>query len=161
MEMESKSNSDIHVGGVKDYSFEKQENKKNTFVRSESEDKQKKEFPNGRLALGIVLIVVSVFVGFQSLAALAVTDAIGATLGLTLSTTMFTCGIIAIVSRNIREPSVCRGIGIALSIVGIIAYFVKVEMFSDLKIWSFMVVLVGAFFAHCSFAIKSNNTKMK
>ena len=161
MAVESKNNSDIHVGAVKDYSFEKQENKNNTYACSKNEKKQKKEFPNGRLALGIVLIVIAVFVGFQSLAALAVTDVIGATLGLALSTTMFTCGIIAIVSRKIREPIVCRGIGIALSTAGIIAYFVKVEMFSDLKIWSFMVVLVGAFFAHCSFAIKSNNTKMK
>lgn len=161
MAVESKSNSDIQVGAIKDYSFEKQENKNNTYACSKNEKKQKKEFPNGRLALGIVLIVIAVFVGFQSFAALAASDTIGATLGFALSITMFTCGIMAIVNKETREPSVCRGIGIALSIAGIIAYFIKVEIFSDLKIWSFMAVLVGAFFTHCSLAIKSNNLKMK
>lgn len=123
------------------------------------EKSPRKEFPNGRLAMGIVLISVSAFVGIQVFAALIAGDSVGFIFGLILFTAMITCGILAIITRNSRDHIICHGIGLTLSITGLVAILVKPEFFRDLNIWGVLVGIVGLFFLHCYLAIKSNNNK--
>lgn len=108
---------------------------------------------NGRLAIGIISIVLFIFVTFQSCAAglgniLSENESSSGTLGVMLSLCMLVGGIIGICTRNSKGRS---GPIISMSFyaLGAIFAFGGVSTFGDLMIWGMVSLFFGIFFFAC------------
>ena len=103
---------------------------------------------NTRLVIGIVSIVLSVLVGFQSMVAglgnaLAENGEVSGSAGLLLSLFMLVAGIIAIVARKGGKANYVAAI---FYILGSLLGFANSGSYGDLKIWSFLALAFGIVF---------------
>jgi len=118
------------------------------------EEKIKGFWSVGRLVIGIVLLVLSLFVLLQACAAGLVntmeenTGDVGGTAGFIVAVFMIVAGIIAIVTRNSKSkagPFVAAG----LLVLGAIIAFFNSAVFEDLIVWGVISIALGIVFIIC------------
>lgn len=119
----------------------------------------KREFAGLRLALAIIMIVISVFIAFQSFIVIFSLDSDAASIGFLLSMAMMVSGILAIITRKSRNYMFCTGIAATLLILGFTAYRLQTNVYEDLKIWGIVSVIFGFVFGFSGLAIRKNNSK--
>lgn len=116
-----------------------------------------------KLVIGIISIVLSGLITFQSCAAglsnaLSENEEIGGTAGILLAICLLVAGIVGIVTRN--SPSKGAAITTACFFIagGIIA-FASAGSFSDLYIWAVISIAFGLVFIISLFVKKKNEIK--
>lgn len=117
------------------------------------EERTKGFWSVGRLILGIILLVLSFFIIFQSCATGVVntmdnsSDA-GGTAGFIVALLMIATGIVAICTRNAKSkagPGVCTGLLVLAAILG----FCNSAVYEDLVVWSVVNVAFAIVFLIC------------
>lgn len=108
----------------------------------------------GRLVIGIILIVLSLFVLFQSCAAgiyntLGDTDDAGGTAGCFVAILMIAAGVCAIVSRNSKSKAGSIAAAIILLIGSVVAFF-NTKVYEDLLVWGIVLILAAVVFIICA-----------
>ena len=109
----------------------------------------------GRLIIGIVLLVLAVFVLFQSCAAGVVntldsnSDDLGGSAGLIVSIFMIVAGIIGICTRNSKGKAGPIITAVLLVLGGILA-LCNAAVFQDLTIWGTVCIAFGIVFIICA-----------
>lgn len=112
----------------------------------------------GRLVVGIILFVLSMFILFQSCAtglvnALEESSDVGGTAGILVVILMISTGVIAICTRNSASkvgPGICAGLLFLAAIIG----FCNAGVFSDLAVWSVVNIAFGIIFLICTIKTK-------
>lgn len=102
----------------------------------------------GRLVIGIITIVLSVLVMFQSCAAglantLAETGEVSGSAGFILSLCFLIAGIVGIVTRKRKTGAIVAG---SFYLLGGFIGMANVGTFADLMIWSVLSLAFAAFF---------------
>ncbi|MCF0143696.1 MAG: hypothetical protein HUJ79_01065 [Firmicutes bacterium] len=109
----------------------------------------------GRLIIGIVLLVLAVFVLFQSCAAGVVntldssSDDLGGSAGLIVSIFMIVAGIVGICTRNSKGKAGPIITAVLLVLGGILA-LCNAAVFQDLTIWGTVCIAFGIVFIICA-----------
>ena len=112
----------------------------------------------GRLVVGIILFVMSMFILFQSCAAglvnaLEESSDVGGTAGILVVILMISTGVIAICTRNSASkggPGTCAGLLFLAAVIG----FCNAGVFSDLAVWSVVNIAFGIVFLICTIKTK-------
>ena len=115
--------------------------------------KEKGHWSNGRLAIGIISIVLFIIVTFQSCAAglgnaLSENGSTSGTNGVILAFCMLIGGIVGICTRNSKGRSGAI-ISTVIYVIGAIAGFAGTSTFADLMIWGMVSLFFGVFFFAC------------
>ena len=121
-------------------------------------EKAKGFWSAGRLVVGIILFVMSMFILFQSCAAGLVnaweeSSDIGGTAGILVVILMISTGVIAICTRNSASkggPGTCAGLLFLAAVIG----FCNAGVFSDLAVWSVVNIAFGIIFLICTIKTK-------
>lgn len=121
-------------------------------------EKAKGFWSAGRLVVGIILFVMSMFILFQSCAAGLVnaweeSSDMGGTAGILVVILMISTGVIAICTRNSASkggPGTCAGLLFLAAVIG----FCNVGVFSDLAVWSVVNIAFGIIFLICTIKTK-------
>lgn len=121
-------------------------------------EKAKGFWSAGRLVVGIILFVMSMFILFQSCAAGLVnaweeSSDMGGTAGILVVILMISTGVIAICTRNSASkggPGTCAGLLFLAAIIG----FCNAGVFSDLAVWSVVNIAFGIIFLICTIKTK-------
>ena len=127
-----------------------------------TEERSKGFWSVGRLIIGIILLVLSLFVLFQSCAAGLVntheenTSDAGGTAGFIVAVFMIVAGIIAIVTRNSKSKAGPIVAAVILILGSIIAFF-NSAVFEDLVIWGVVSIAFGIVFIICG--VKTPKTR--
>ncbi|MGN0702835.1 MAG: hypothetical protein ACI4KL_06655, partial [Lentihominibacter sp.] len=108
----------------------------------------------GRLAVGIILFVLSMFILFQSCATGLVntweeSSDMGGTAGILVVILMVSTGVIAICTRNSSSkggPGTCEGLLFLAAVIG----FCNAGVFGDLAVWSVVNIAFGIIFVICT-----------
>ena len=108
-----------------------------------------------RIIIGVISIVISPFIAFQSYAAGIVgifigSDSIVGTAGLFQSIFLLTAGILSITARKTRGGSItASAFYIAASAIGFLCIGIytdlNISVFDDLKIWSYIIFILGSY----------------
>lgn len=112
----------------------------------------------GRLVVGIILFVLSMFILFQSCATGLVnaweeSSDMGGTAGILVVILMISTGVIAICTRNSASkggPGTCTGLLFLAAVIG----FCNAGVFSDLAVWSVVNIAFGIIFLICTIKTK-------
>lgn len=121
-------------------------------------EKAKGFWSAGRLVVGIILFVMSMFILFQSCAAGLVnaweeSSDMGGTAGILVVILMISTGVIAICTRNSASkggPGTCAGLLFLAAVIG----FCNAGVFSDLAVWSVVNIAFGIVFLICTIKTK-------
>lgn len=120
--------------------------------------KNKGVLSSGRLAIGIISIVLFVIICFQSCAAgisntLEDNGELGGSAGFILSVCMLVSGIVGIVTRNStsRTGAVITAV---FYLVGALLAFANAGSYSDLIIWSVLAVIFAIVYIFCAVKTK-------
>ena len=121
-------------------------------------EKAKGFWSAGRLVVGIILFVMSMFILFQSCAAGLVnaweeSSDMGGTAGILVVILMISTGVIAICTRNLASkggPGTCAGLLFLAAVIG----FCNAGVFSDLAVWSVVNIAFGIIFLICTIKTK-------
>ena len=121
-------------------------------------EKAKGFWSAGRLVVGIILFVMSMFILFQSCAAGLVnaweeSSDMGGTAGILVVILMISTGVIAICTRNSASkggPGTCAG----LLFLAAVICFCNAGVFSDLAVWSVVNIAFGIIFLICTIKTK-------
>lgn len=121
-------------------------------------EKAKGFWSAGRLVVGIILFVLSMFILFQSCAAGLVnaweeSSDMGGTAGILVVILMISTGVIAICTRNSASkggPGTCAGLLFLAAVIG----FCNAGVFSDLAVWSVVNIAFGIVFLICTIKTK-------
>ena len=121
-------------------------------------EKAKGFWSAGRLVVGIILFVMSMFILFQSCAAGLVnsweeSSDMGGTAGILVVILMISTGVIAICTRNSASkggPGTCAGLLFLAAVIG----FCNAGVFSDLAVWSVVNIAFGIIFLICTIKTK-------
>ena len=121
-------------------------------------EKAKGFWSAGRLVVGIILFVMSMFILFQSCAAGLVnaweeSSDMGGTAGILVVILMISTGVIAICTRNSASkggPGTCAGLLFLAAVIG----FCNAGVFSDLAGWSVVNIAFGIIFLICTIKTK-------
>ncbi|MCI7392639.1 MAG: hypothetical protein MSH28_03905 [Clostridiales bacterium] len=121
-------------------------------------EKTKGFWSAGRLVVGIILFVLSMFILFQSCAAGLVnaweeSSDMGGTAGILVVILMISTGVIAICTRNSASkggPGTCAGLLFLAAVIG----FCNAGVFSDLAVWSVVNIAFGIIFLICTIKTK-------
>lgn len=124
------------------------------------EEKTKGFWSTGRLVIGVILLVLSLFILFQSCAAgvvntLESSSDFGGTAGFFVAVFMIASGIIAICTRNRKSkaaPGVCSGLLALAAIVG----FCNSAVYEDLVVWSVVNIALAIVFLICAIKTRRN-----
>lgn len=122
----------------------------------------KGEAGTARMTFGIILIVLSFVVGFQSCAAGMVNamDSGGGNdgmIGFFTWIVMIVCGIVSITTRQTRSSKTPLIIGIILLVYGYLIGFMYNGIFKDLQIWGWLLMVGSLIYIKSYKAIKDNN----
>ena len=117
------------------------------------EKKTKGFWSVGRLVIGVILLILSLFILFQSCAAGVVnamesSSDFGGTAGFFVAVLMIATGVIAICTRNTRSkagPGVCTGLLALAAIIG----FCNSAVYEDLVVWSVVNIAFAIVFLIC------------
>lgn len=107
----------------------------------------------GRLVIGVILLVLSLFILFQSCATGVVntmesSSDFGGTAGFFVAVLMIATGVIAICTRNTKSkagPGVCTGLLALAAIIG----FCNSAVYEDLVVWSVVNIAFAIVFLIC------------
>ena len=121
-------------------------------------EKAKGFWSAGRLVVGIILFVMSMFILFQSCDAGLVnaweeSSDMGGTAGILVVILMISTGVIAICTRNSASkggPGTCAGLLFLAAVIG----FCNAGVFSDLAVWSVVNIAFGIIFLICTIKTK-------
>lgn len=121
-------------------------------------EKAKGFWSAGRLVVGIILFVLSMFILFQSCATGLVnaweeSSDMGGTAGILVVILMISTGVIAICTRNSASkggPGTCTGLLFLAAVIG----FCNAGVFSDLAVWSVVNIAFGTIFLICTIKTK-------
>ena len=121
-------------------------------------EKAKGFWSAGRLVVGIILFVMSMFILFQSCAAGLVnaweeSSDMGGTAGILVVILMISTGVIAICTRNSASkggPGTCAGLLFLAAVIG----FCNAGVFSDMAVWSVVNIAFGIIFLICTIKTK-------
>ena len=121
-------------------------------------EKAKGFWSAGRLVVGIILFVMSMFILFQSCAAGLVnaweeSSDMGGTAGILVVILMISTGVIAICTRNSASkggPGTCAGLLFLAAVIG----FCNAGVFSDLAVWSVVNIAFVIVFLICTIKTK-------
>ena len=124
------------------------------------EKKEKGFWSVGRLVIGVILLILSLFVLFQSCAAGVVntmesSSDFGGTAGFFVAVLMIATGVIAICTRNTKSkagPGVCTGLLALAAIIG----FCNSAVYEDLVVWSVVNVAFAIVFLICAIKTRRN-----
>lgn len=127
-------------------------------------EKRKKRRSITRLVIGIVSMVMSLLILFQSCMAgvyntMSNTGDLGGTAGFLVFAIMLAAGIVSVVTRKSEK----KGTGIIIAIMYFISAFFAITnsaIFTDLKIWGWVCIFFGGYFLEdVLFAGKNNNSE--
>lgn len=126
------------------------------------EIKQKNEMSTARLIVGIVMLVFSIPVLFQSCAAgifnsIENNGGADGTIGFLVSCCMIVFGIIAITTRRTILHNFLAVMSVLSCLIFIYCSFIYDGIFADLAIWGYLFAIYSIFFFIASSAVKQNN----
>ena len=135
-------------------------NKESKKIKKDSGGKG--ESGTARMTFGIILIVLSFIVGFQSCAAGMVNALESGSgndgmIGFFTWIVMIVCGIVSITTRRTRSPKTPLIIGIILLVYGYLIGFMYNGIFKDLQIWGWLLMVGSLIYIKSYKAIKDNN----
>lgn len=115
-----------------------------------------------KLVIGILSIVLSVFVGFQSMVAglgntISKNGEVGGSGGFLVAIVLLVAGIVAIATRKGQKGGFVAG---GFYIVGAILGFATAGSYGDLKIWAGLCLIFGLTFIIGSFISNKNAKKL-
>lgn len=122
------------------------------------EEKNKGFWSVGRLVIGILLMVLSMVVLFQSCAAGIVntmeeSSDMGGSAGFVLAILMIASGIVAVCTRNAKSK-VGPVIAAVLLVIGALVGLCNAAVYQDLIIWSIVSLAFAAVFVICAIKTK-------
>ena len=130
--------------------------------KNKKDSGRKGESGIARMTFGIILIVLSFIVGFQSCAAGMVNalDSGGGNdgmIGFFTWIVMIVCGIVSITTRRTRSPKTPLIIGIILLVYGYLIGFMYNGIFKDLQVWGWLLMVGSLIYIKSYKSIKDNN----
>lgn len=126
-----------------------------------SEEKYQGIFSTGRLTIGIISIVLSLLVSFQSCAAgisnsLESNGSSSGSIGILVALCMLIAGIIGICTRNSKGKA-GTVITSIFYIIGALSSLASDGTFGDLIIWGILCLIFGIFFIVCAVKTKKES----
>ena len=122
---------------------------------------KKSEMQTARLIVSIIMLVLSIFVLFQS-AAVGMANSIDnptgddGTIGLMFGLSMIVFGIIGIATKNTKSFKTLLTVGLIMVLVGVYCAVIYSGRYGDLKVWGWVMSIFGLIFSISGGNIREN-----